>query len=89
MRYLLYFLIFSSGLVFHKISNEIHDYKWEQAWSSANCKKAYMDALNDPKEPAPLSVSFRCADDAMGAAYYLRYILMRPMYSLNDGNWGF
>lgn len=88
MRYLIYFLIFSSGLIFHKVANEIYDYKWIQAWDSELCRKLYKDALNDSKNEAPLSTSFKCADDNMGLSYYFTYILIRPRFAMEDG-WGF
>ena len=89
MKYLIYFLIFTSGLIFHKICNEIYDYQWIKAFNSSVCQNIYKKALNDENNMQPLSTRFRCTEKEMGSYYYLTYILIRPMYSLKNGKWGF
>ena len=75
MKYFVYFLLFTSGFLFHKVANEIYDYNWIKAWQSEACRKVYNDALNDPNNKTPLASSFGCAEKKMGISYYLVYII--------------
>jgi hypothetical protein len=86
MKYLLFVFL---SFTLYKGLEETYDFFYEKAFTSDTCKKAYMNALSDKHEAAPLSKRFACTQREMGLVGKLEYILMRPHFSLksNDVKW--